>query len=247
MDIGINYSLWEYKFLYLFTRNIVEILHHQKTRYTMKQTIDRPFLKQLGLRDLLLIILWVSIIYITWTFMHGADHFLTLTPEALGKYFPYKWFIIAHITAGGGALVLGPLQFWESFRRNNWKLHRIVGYLYFLAMLVSAICAVVLAATTAYTINWAYAFSLQIWVSVWITASFIAFRMALLRKFKSHKEWAIRSYIVTLAFVVSGLALKLPVVQQLGDFADISPSFFWMGWAVPLFIYEVIRSFKQKA
>jgi hypothetical protein len=212
----------------------------------MKQTIDRPFLKQLGFRDLLLVILWVSIIYITWTFMHGADRFLTLTPEALGKYFPYKWFIIAHITAGGGALILGPLQFWESFRRNNWKLHRIVGYLYFLAMLVSAIGAVVLAATTSYAINWAYAFSAQVWVSVWITASFIAFRMALLRKFKSHREWAVRSYIVTLAFVVSGLALKLPVVQQLGDFADISPSFFWMGWSVPLFIYEVIRSFKQK-
>jgi uncharacterized membrane protein len=197
-------------------------------------------------RDGILLLLWIGITYLTWTFMHGADHFLKLTPEELGKYFNYRWFLIAHITAGGGALIIGPFQFSETLRRKNVKIHRMMGILYLLAMLVSSVCAVVLAATTAYVVNWAYAFSLQVWVSVWMLTSFIAYRMAWVRRFNEHKEWAIRSYLVTLAFVVSGSALKLPVVQQLGSFADISPSFFWMGWSVPLFVYEVIRSFRGR-
>lgn len=199
-----------------------------------------------GIRDISKVLIWVVIIGITWYFMHGADHFLQLTPEALGKYFSVKWVLLLHITAGGGALVLGPLQFMEKLRTKNWKLHRVIGILYLLAILASGTCAVILAFTTAYAINWAYAFSLQVWVSVWISASFIAWRTAIKKQFKLHKEWMTRSYIVTLAFVISGLVVKLPVVQSLGSFADISPSLFWMGWAVPLYIYEVILSLRQK-
>lgn len=199
-----------------------------------------------GIRDIFKVLIWAVIVALTWSFMHGADHFLQLTPEALGKYFKVKWVLLLHITAGGGALILGPLQFWERLRTKNWKLHRVIGILYLLAILASGTCAVILAFTTAYAINWAYAFSLQVWVSVWISASFIAWWTAIKRKFKLHKEWMTRSYIVTLAFVISGLVVKLPVVQSLGSFADISPSLFWMGWAVPLYIYEVILSLRQR-
>lgn len=199
-----------------------------------------------GIRDIFKVFLWVLIVAITWYFMHGADHFLQLTPEALGKYFEVKWVLLLHITAGGGALILGPLQFWERLRTKNWKLHRVIGTLYLLAILASGTCAVILALTTAYAVNWAYAFSLQVWVSVWISASFIAWWTAIKRQFKLHKEWMTRSYIVTLAFVISGLVVKLPVVQSLGSFADISPSLFWMGWAVPLYIYEVILALRQR-
>lgn len=179
--------------------------------------------------------------------MHGADHFLELTPEALGKYFSLRWVLIMHITAGGGALILGPPQFSEKLMNHYKRLHRINGVLYLLAILVSAVCALILAFTTSYAVNRAYAFSLQVWASVWITASFVAYRAALKRKFKLHKEWMMRSYIVTLAFVVSGLLVKLPWVQQLGSFEDISPSLFWFGWAVPLYVYEMILAAKRKS
>jgi len=206
-------------------------------------TVTKPF----GISDLITLSAWAGIVFLTWSFMHGADHFLQLTPEALGKYFNVKWILILHITAGGGALVSGPIQFWERLRNRYRKLHRVIGILYLLAVLASSACAVILAFTTAYAVNWAYAFSVQVWVTVWITSSFIAYYTARKRKFKLHKEWMTRSYIVTLAFVVSGSLLKLPVVQQLGEFADISPSFFWLGWAVPLYIYEVVLSYKRKS
>ncbi len=210
----------------------------------MKDTFAaRPW----NLVEILLLMLWAGIAFLTWSFMHNADHFLELTPEALGKYFDFRWILILHITAGGGALIMGPFQFWERLRNNNWRLHRTVGVLYLLAIAASGFCALILAFTTAKSINWPYAFSVQVWVSVWLTATFIAYRAAIQRKFKLHKEWMTRSYIVTLAFVVSGSLLKLPAVQRLGDFAEISPTFFWLGWAVPLYIYEMVLACRRKA
>lgn len=194
--------------------------------------------------DSIPLLIWASVIFITWTFMHSADHFLQLTPESMGKYYDYKWILIAHITAGGGAIISGMIQFWGKLRNYSWKLHRIIGFLYLLAVLTSSFCAVILAFTTAYKVNLPYAFSLQIWVSVWISSTFIAYYAAIKKRFQIHKEWMIRSYIVTVAFVISGLILKIPSIQRLGSFEEISPSLFWVGWSVPLFIYEVVRSSK---
>ncbi|MBC7935378.1 MAG: DUF2306 domain-containing protein [Rhizobacter sp.] len=195
--------------------------------------------------DITPIVIWLLVILTTWTFMHGAGHFLELTPEALGKYYNYKWILISHITAGGGALILGIVQFWKKLRTYSWKIHRIIGLLYLLAVVVSSFCAVVLAFTTSYEVNLAYAFSLQIWVSVWISATALAYFFAIKKKFKLHQEWMTRSYIVTMAFVISGLILKTPYVKNLGSFEDISPSLFWLGWSIPLYLYEIIKSSKQ--
>jgi hypothetical protein len=200
--------------------------------------------KQLNLKiaDIIPFLVWALVFFTTWTFMHGADHFLEMTPAALGKYYNFKWILIAHITAGGGSIVLGLIQFWKKLRTYSWKLHRLIGFLYLAAVLVSSFCAVILALTTAYEVNIPYAFSLQVWVSVWISSTAIAYYFAIKRKFKLHQEWMIRSYIVTLAFVLSGLILKTPFIQNLGTFEELSPSLFWFGWAVPLYIYELIKS-----
>ncbi|MES2691756.1 MAG: hypothetical protein V4658_15225, partial [Bacteroidota bacterium] len=72
-----------------------------------------------GTTDIVPISIWALVVFITWSFMHGADHFLELTPEALGKYYTLKWVLIAHITAGGGALILGIIQFWEKLRKYS--------------------------------------------------------------------------------------------------------------------------------
>jgi hypothetical protein len=193
------------------------------------------------------VLLWFAVIALAWYFMRGADHFLGLTRSAMGKYFDYRYFLILHITAGGGALILGPPQLWTSFRKSQPKIHRVVGYLYCLAVLTSGTTAVLLAFTTAYAVNWAYAFSLQVWVSVWLSATFAALVAAVRKKFKSHREWMVRSYLSTLAFVISGLAIKLPFVVALGSFAEISPSFFWAAWAIPLYIYQLFLFYRTKS
>lgn len=200
----------------------------------------------LSLSDFFPFAIWCAVFFFTWLFMHGADHYLALTPEAMGKYFEWRWVLIAHITAGGGALITGIVQFWPKLRNYSWKIHRLIGFVYLLAILVSSICALILAFTTAYKVNWANAFTLQVWSSVWISATFIAYYAAVKRRFQLHREWMIRSYIVTVAFLISGFAYKIPYIQQLGSYEEIATPLFWMGWSVPLYIYEMVRSSKMK-
>jgi hypothetical protein len=94
----------------------------------------------------------------------------------------------------GGSLVLGLSQFWNKLRMRYPKVHRTFGLLYLLAVLSSSLCAVILAFSTAKDVNWAYAFSLQIWVSVWISSTAIAYYAVKLRNYELHKEWMVRSY-----------------------------------------------------
>ncbi len=197
---------------------------------------------KLNWRDVFPLLIWIAVFFMTWLFMHGADHYLQMTPEALGRYFPQRFFLISHITAGGGALISGIVQFWPKLRNYSWKLHRAIGYLYLLCILVSSTGAMVLANTTAYAVSWAYAFTLQVWASIWISTTFIAFYTAVKKQIGLHKEWMIRSYIVTVAFLISGFAYKIPYMQQLGSFEEVTVPLFWMGWAIPLYTYEVIRS-----
>jgi hypothetical protein len=154
--------------------------------------------------------------------------------------------LIAHITAGGGALITGIIQFWPKLRNYSWKIHRFIGFVYLLAILVSSTCALILSLTTAYKVNWTTAFTLQIWAGVWITSTFLAYYTAMKRRFKLHKEWMIRSYIVTIAFLISGFIYKSQYMQMLSKTEDVGPTLFWMGWAVPLFIYEIVRSSQVK-
>jgi hypothetical protein len=196
---------------------------------------------KLDLTDIVPIFIWIAVTFITWTFMHGSDHFLELTPEALGKYYNFKWILIAHITAGGGALVLGIIQFWKKLRSYSWKLHRMIGFLYLLAILIGSFCAIILAFTTAYKFNTPYAISLQVWAIVWISSTVLAYYFIIKKRFVLHQEWMTRSYIVTLAFVITGLIYKTTFFKKLGNFEDTAPWLYLLGWSVPLFIYEIIR------
>jgi uncharacterized membrane protein len=200
----------------------------------------------LNLKESLKLLLGAVIISLSVYFLIGAAHFFKLTREELGKYFDMKWVLLLHISGGGVALLTGPFLLWEKFRNNNLRLHRFLGKVYLISVLVSGILAVCLSFTTAYAVNWAYAFSLQVWVSVWLSASFIAYYFVINKKIKLHKEWMARSYMVSLAFVISALILKIPYIQSLGTFEEISPSLFWFGWAVPLYIYDLYLSAVRK-
>jgi uncharacterized membrane protein len=173
-------------------------------------------------------------------------HLFELTRQALGKYFPIRGVLLLHFSGGAVALLTGPFQFWEDLRNTRRALHRAMGITYVLAIAVSAPCAAFLSFTTAYSVGWAYAFSLHVWVSAWMIATFLAYRYARQKRFKLHKEWAVRSYLVTLAFVISALLYKIPAVARQGSFAEVSPGLFWGAWAIPLFAFDVVLSSRRK-
>jgi uncharacterized membrane protein len=123
-------------------------------------------LKPSGYAEFAKLLLGATILGLSVYFLSTSIHFFKLTKEELGKYFDIKWVLLSHITAGGITLFTGPFLLWERFRNRNWAIHRLLGKIYLIAVLISGSCAVYLSLTTAYEINLPYAFSLQIWVSV---------------------------------------------------------------------------------
>lgn len=170
----------------------------------------------------------------------NAHFFYRLTRADLGKYFDLRALLLLHIAGGAVALLTGPFQFWEELRKKRRALHRALGKTYLLAIAVSSPCALYLSFATAPVLGRSYAMSLHVWASVWMVATFLAYRYATQKKFKLHEEWAARSYLVTLAFVLSALLGKVPALSELS--ADL----FWGTWSVPLVVYDVVLSARRR-
>jgi uncharacterized membrane protein len=188
-----------------------------------------------------------TIITLSLVFIYKARRFFSFDPEVLGKYFSFKWVIMGHIAGGMLALLTGPFQFWKAFRVKYWRAHRVMGRVYVSAVGVGAVCALILATTTAPIVNWPYALSLHMLATVWLASALLAWRTAVQRKLKQHEEWATRSYIATVAFVAQSLSLEIPFVARLGTFAELATTIIWFSWTVPMFTYDCVRVLRQKA
>lgn len=167
--------------------------------------------------------------------------------EAFGRYWNYKWPLIGHISGGLLALVTGPFQFWKAFRNKNITIHRWMGRTYLLAILIGSVSSTYLAWTSAIRVNFSWALGLQGLAFAWITTAAMAFISVLSMRIQQHKEWMIRSYVVTFAFVTFRWLNDLPVAIKLMDkFEERGPAIIWLSWTIPLLITEIILSWKKK-
>ena len=127
-----------------------------------------------------------------------ADFFLSTKTEAtLNNNFFRTGFYI-HITASWLVLVTGLLQFFPQLTSVYPKVHRSMGKIYVLGiLLLAAPSGLILASFANGGLPAKTGFTLQCFV--WWFATLIAFRKILDRNFKDHVRWMIRSYAVTLA------------------------------------------------
>jgi hypothetical protein len=178
-------------------------------------------------------------------FIYHSLRLFSFDPAVLGKYFSFKWIIMGHVAGGTLALVTGPFQLWAGFRKRYRRAHRVTGRIYISATSVGALCALVLATTTAPLVNWPYALSLHMLASVWLGSGLMAWRTAVHQRFKQHEEWAVRSYIATVAFVAQALSFELPFVVRLGPFAETAGTVIWFSWTVPMLLYDYLRALRS--
>jgi hypothetical protein len=60
-----------------------------------------------------------------------------------------------------------------------------------------------------------------------------------------HKEWVIRSYVLAFAFVNFRWWFDFPILSSAGTYAERAITIAWIGWALPLFVTEVILQWKR--
>lgn len=167
--------------------------------------------------------------------------------ETFGHYWDYKWPLIGHISGGLLALAIGPFQFSTTFRNKFMTTHRWLGRIYLTAILIGTISSTYLAWTSAIRVNFSWAFGLQGLAFAWITTASMAYISVMRGRIIQHKEWMIRSYVVTFAFVTFRWLTDLPIAYQLMEkFEERGPTIIWLSWTIPLLLTEVVLSWKKK-
>ncbi len=134
------------------------------------------------------------------------------------------------LAAGAAAIYVG----WtRKFRRA----HKAIGYTYLLGGTVGALAALGLSVRPFHP-----PFSLGVATAtlamVWLVFAAMAWRAAWNRRFDNHREWVIRSYVVTWTFVGCRIAQLVPPFPSLG--IEGVTAGIWLYWIAPVLICEVL-------
>ncbi len=179
--------------------------------------------------------------------IHDALPYFGLEKEIFGRYWNYKWPLVGHISGGLLALSIGPFQFSTTFRNKFMTTHRWLGRIYLTAILIGTISSTYLAWTSAIRVNFSWAFGLQGLAFAWITTASMAYISVMRGRIIQHKEWMIRSYVVTFAFVTFRCITDLQISHQLmNTFEERGPTIIWLSWTIPLLLTEIVLSWKKK-
>ena len=176
-----------------------------------------------------------------------AIRYFDWSSESYGSYYWGKRVALAfHLGGASIALAMGLPQFWMGFRNRFMNVHRWTGRLYVLGVLVGSIGAFLMATAPEQSLGFGFAFALFALGVAWVITTGAAFFAVIRRKIKLHKEWMIRSYIVTLAFVTFRILSDYVPYESWGlDHADYNTAMMWSCWVFPLMIAEVIIQFRK--
>lgn len=170
--------------------------------------------------------------------------FLVLGFEAFGEEVRSNGFnqvvspygLLAHATAAGLALAIGPFQFVRGLRAKRPKLHRWMGRTYVAACVVGGVAGGLIAPFTfAGPIAGAGFFLLAL---AWLWTTLQAYRRAVARDFADHERWMIRSF--SLAFAAVTLRIYLPISGISGlPFLESYIAIAWLAWVPNLIAAEL--------
>ena len=141
----------------------------------------------------------------------AATPYFAMQRETFGQnpeiYWPRRVPLLIHIAGGSLALLLGPINLWlgETRRRLPW--HRKLGFGYLCGVAIGTVAAFYLSFTTPLGLTFATGlFSLGRGLDA--SRPGMAFLAISRRAIVQHREWMIRSYVVTLAFVFFRIWLR---------------------------------------
>ncbi|MGO9127001.1 MAG: DUF2306 domain-containing protein [Terriglobales bacterium] len=159
------------------------------------------------------------------------------------NYWAMRGWLLMHMTSGMVALLTGPWQFWTGFRARYARLHRWTGRLFLGAVAVGCVGAYRMAIAT--TFGWAYGFALLVLATTWATTAGLAYYAILKRRIEIHKEWMVRAYVVTFAFVTVRLLNDYGPTSHLQPDTDRIVTITWASWVLPLLVAEVILQLRR--
>ena len=163
--------------------------------------------------------------------------YFRLDPEALARYWPRRWWLLAHVTAGTVALLTGPVQLWLGSSRRAMRVHRRLGVAYVASVGAGSIAAFYLAAHT--DLGWMFGAGITGLGVAWVVTTTMAIAAVRRGLIEQHQDWMIRSYVVTFAFVTFRVLWTFLQFAGVGTLREQLGVCSWFCWAAPLLAAEV--------
>jgi uncharacterized membrane protein len=194
-------------------------------------------------RALVITVLGVVAFAALWFIARSALPYLKLSEAHYGPYFwPRRWGLVLHVAGGITAVTVGIVQLWLGLSNRTGRLHRVLGKVYVGVIAVGSIAGFYLALTITYNMPYAAGlfFLCVAWVLTTAMAVFAIYRRALFQ----HREWMMRSYAVTFAFVTFRFGVDALIAQGLQP-GDAQAIMAWACWALPLLLLEPLIQLRR--
>jgi hypothetical protein len=204
-------------------------------------TVAAPELRTRDSQLLLIVVMAVLAIALLWFATRKAHY---LTDYSLKSYTDYFWprrtGLVFHLLGGTLAITAGLMQIWLGLTNRIGALHRGLGKVYCTGVLIGSIGGFYLGLTIPGHI--AYRGGLLGLNLAWLLTTGMALYAVRTRRFEQHREWMLRSYTVTFAFITYRLAsswlrrwISVPDDQVADEIDNVMA---WACWAIPLLLAE---------
>ncbi|WP_329793243.1 DUF2306 domain-containing protein [Lentzea sp. DG1S-22] len=145
--------------------------------------------------------------------------------------------LVAHVFTGSVAVLTGVPQFWLKLRGRHPQVHRVLGRVYFAAVLPSSLLGLVCAQLAV--VGLPSSGPLTVLSVLWFVTAVQGLRTARRRQFGAHRIWMIRGFALTTAAVTGRLwALLLGSLLPEADGLLVFTTANWLSLVVNLLVAE---------
>jgi uncharacterized membrane protein len=204
------------------------------------QRSPSPITREAGLRLARQALVVLTLAFLAYQglrfYFQDVLHFaLDYSEPNFGRLWPNRFWLLLHVAGATAALFVGPFQLWSGLRRRHPSVHRWTGRLYLSCVVAGGAPAFYLSLFVKPRNFGIALFGLG--AAWWLTVG-MAFLAIKRHRIEAHKEWMIRGYVVTFAFVTFRWWIDWPMWSFLGPTRLATVS--WLSWIVPLLVTEVL-------
>ena len=204
--------------------------------------IPRPVVRS---RRVLAVLLSLTALAAVWFVAGAAVPYFLSSSYGPPEYAPRRGWLLLHIVGGIIALLTGPVQLWLGLSDRGMEWHRRMGIGYMTGVAIGSLGAFYLSTHTDF--GWVFGAGLFALATAWVTTTTLAYLAIKRSLIDQHKEWMIRSYVVTFAFVTFRIFTDyVPYEVWWGiSMQDMSNAVIWPVWVMPLLAYEMLLARKR--
>ena len=176
-------------------------------------------------------------------FVHDALPYFTFTEASYRLFWPNRYWVLMHIVGGSIALFCGLPQFFATLRERHRTLHRWTGRGYLAGVIVGVTSAWYMSFHSV--LGWTVGVATFFLGVAWVVTTAMALAAILRRQFQAHREWMIRSYVVTFAFVFFRVLFESSLFAGVGTRSERVSTLLWISFMLPPLVTEVVMQWRR--